>query len=103
MPALIETLNLLAFRHLSPLLSLHSVSCGALNFAQTNCLLITESYINAKWGRVREFMGMEASVQAAQLRDTQRAPTVPCVPHIDAGHLERADLQNMAASREAQG
>lgn len=41
-------------------------------------------------------------VQAAQLWDTQRAPTVPYVSCIDAGHLERADLQNTATSPEAQ-
>lgn len=41
-------------------------------------------------------------VGAAQLEDTQRVPTAPYVSHIDAGHLERADLQNTATSPEAQ-
>lgn len=41
-------------------------------------------------------------VQAVQLRDMQRAPTLPYMPHIDAGHLERADLQNTLTSLEAQ-
>lgn len=41
-------------------------------------------------------------VQAAQLGNTQRVPTVAYVSHIDAGHLERADLQNTATSPEAQ-
>lgn len=64
-----------------------------------NCLLIAESYINAKWSRGRE---VRETVQAAQLWDTQRVPTVPYVSHIDAGHLERADLQDTETSLEAQ-
>jgi hypothetical protein len=41
-------------------------------------------------------------VQAAQPGDIQRVPTVPYLSHIDAGHLDRADLQNTENSPEAQ-
>lgn len=50
---MIETINLLAFRSLQPLLlPAFRVLCSP-NFVQMNCLLIVESYINAKWSRVR--------------------------------------------------
>lgn len=99
---MIETLNLLAFRSLQPfLLPAFCVLCSP-NFVQMNCLLIIESYINAKWSTVRLGGVVRGMVQAAQPGDTPRVPTVPYVSHIDAGHLERADLQNTENSPEPQ-